>query len=250
MSTNLLIRAEKMSATLVDPHVRYAEIDDRVVALQVRRDAYHVLDPLGSALFRHAARGAIDDSALATLAQEYGCDLSQIRADAARFVLDCQRRELLMPHSLGEASPQPAKRAPPKPHQRTRCAWTFLAWRKLIQVSRRLSRQGFASLYDELSHADWPCPPSGDLQVQLAKAVSCFGRAENFVFLKRAPRDCLPRSLALFAFLREVGLPAEHCIGVRLFPFQAHAWVRCLGRVVRDSESVETVYTTIARITP
>jgi hypothetical protein len=82
----------------------------------------------------------------------------------------------------------------------------------------------------------------------LAKALAAFARAENCFSMKQAPRDCVPRSLALFRFLRLVGLPAEHCIGVRRSPFQAHAWVEFEGRVVHDLPSRQLKYTTLARI--
>ena len=47
--------------------------------------------------------------------------------------------------------------------------------------------------------------------------------------------DCLPRAMAVYVLLRRRGLPATLCIGVRRFPFGAHAWVECLGEVLDDS---------------
>ena len=47
--------------------------------------------------------------------------------------------------------------------------------------------------------------------------------------------DCLPRALAIFVLLRARGLPAKLCIGVKRYPFGAHAWVECLGEVLDDS---------------
>jgi hypothetical protein len=82
----------------------------------------------------------------------------------------------------------------------------------------------------------------------LERAVAAFGHAENFFILKRAPQDCLPRSLALFRFLRLVGVPAEHCIGVRRYPFLAHAWVEHGDRVVHDHPAHPRTFTTLARI--
>ena len=78
--------------------------------------------------------------------------------------------------------------------------------------------------------------------------MRAFGRAENFFALRKAPRDCLPRSIALFSFLRELGLPAEHRIGVDRYPFRAHAWVETDGRVLADHSGNAVVFTTIARI--
>ena len=47
--------------------------------------------------------------------------------------------------------------------------------------------------------------------------------------------DCLPRALTIYALLRRRGLPATLRIGVKRFPFGAHAWVECLGEVLDDS---------------
>ena len=47
--------------------------------------------------------------------------------------------------------------------------------------------------------------------------------------------DCLPRSVAIYILLRRRGVPATLRIGVKRFPFGAHAWVECLGEVLDDS---------------
>ena len=82
----------------------------------------------------------------------------------------------------------------------------------------------------------------------LIACVAAFAKAENFCYLKKAPRDCLPRSLALFRFLRSIGAAAVHCIGVRQFPFGAHAWVEFQECVLHDNPAVAETYTVIARL--
>ena len=47
--------------------------------------------------------------------------------------------------------------------------------------------------------------------------------------------DCLPRSVAIYVLLRRQGVPVTLRIGVKRFPFAAHAWVECLGEVFDDS---------------
>ena len=76
--------------------------------------------------------------------------------------------------------------------------------------------------------------------------MGAFGRAENFFVVRRAPDDCLVRSLSLYRFLREAGSRAEHVIGVRRFPFQAHAWVECAGEVLMDTRA--PYFTPLARM--
>jgi hypothetical protein len=57
-----------------------------------------------------------------------------------------------------------------------------------------------------------------------------FVRAETFLLSKLGNRDCLPRSLALFIYLRSLGHQVRHVIGVARFPFDAHAWVEKDGQ--------------------
>ena len=47
--------------------------------------------------------------------------------------------------------------------------------------------------------------------------------------------DCLPRALAIYVLLRSRGVPATLRIGVKRYPFGAHAWVECLEDVLDDS---------------
>ena len=65
-------------------------------------------------------------------------------------------------------------------------------------------------------------------------AMAAFHRAERLVFSGRGLDDCLPRSLALFVYLRRCNLTARHFIGVRRYPFAAHAWVEHDGQMLLE----------------
>jgi hypothetical protein len=47
--------------------------------------------------------------------------------------------------------------------------------------------------------------------------------------------DCLPRAMAVYILLRRRGVPATLRIGVKRYPFGAHAWVECLGEALDDA---------------
>lgn len=69
------------------------------------------------------------------------------------------------------------------------------------------------------------------------RRVTCLVReavrtASRFYYRRRL--DCLPRSLTICVLLRRRGVPATLRIGVKRFPFAAHAWVECLGEVVDE----------------
>ena len=54
-------------------------------------------------------------------------------------------------------------------------------------------------------------------------------------YYHRRRLDCLPRALATYVLLRRRGVPATLRIGVKRYPFGAHAWVECLGEVLDDA---------------
>jgi hypothetical protein len=65
------------------------------------------------------------------------------------------------------------------------------------------------------------------------RALEAVRAATRYYYRRRL--DCLPRALAIFVLLRWRGVPATLHIGVKRFPFGAHAWVECLGEVLDDS---------------
>lgn len=74
-----------------------------------------------------------------------------------------------------------------------------------------------------------PANPSGVVERTLEgarRATRCYWRSG---------RDCLPRSLAVYLLLRRGGIPATFHIGVRRYPFGAHAWVEWEGRRLDDA---------------
>jgi hypothetical protein len=112
----------------------------------------------------------------------------------------------------------------------------------------RLRRAGFASAYRAgIAMAAYPYAVATSA-ADVDGAVRAFERAENAFVLRDAPRDCFPRSMALFCFLRELGLPVQHRIGVTRYPFSAHAYVVCGDRVLCDHHAQARARSTIAAI--
>ena len=65
------------------------------------------------------------------------------------------------------------------------------------------------------------------------RAIEAVRTATRYYYRRRL--DCLPRAVAVYVLLRCRGVPATLRIGVKRFPFGAHAWVECLGEVIDDS---------------
>lgn len=57
--------------------------------------------------------------------------------------------------------------------------------------------------------------------------------ASRYYYRRRL--DCLPCAMTAYILLRWRGVPATLRIGVKRYPFGAHAWVECLGEVLDDS---------------
>jgi hypothetical protein len=267
---------------MTDLHVandlRFAEVEGRVVFLNFRSESYYVLDPVASIMWRQVALLRPRREILQTLeahwpCEQYAVDAVRLAMDFDAFVNNCMQAGFLESRarspSLVSAGPYAQARG------RGRGFLTLRAWWSLWRASRWLAKRGFSGAYQRFSRlprpvaplAPAPLEPSDEVEafaggpaaeartstadvetLLLTRAIAAFSRAENFFHLRRAPQDCLPRSLALFGFLRQLGLGAEHVIGVQLFPFLAHAWVEYRGHVVHDDPENPRRFTAIAKI--
>jgi hypothetical protein len=161
--------------------------------------------------------------AVAVLQARFEVPHEQLATDFAAFRADCEARGWL-------AGCATENRPPPGPV----IFPVVTACMHILGVRRRLKR-GFAAAYDWAIERAPAVPDAVDAR-RLAKAEGAFRSAEALLPNAGAPDDCLPRSLALFAFLRRMRLPAEHHIGVERMPFGAHAWVECGNRVILDGD--------------
>ena len=67
----------------------------------------------------------------------------------------------------------------------------------------------------------------------MRRALEAVRTATRYYYRRRL--DCLPRALTIYLLLRRRGVPATLHIGVKRYPFGAHAWVECLGEVLDDT---------------
>jgi hypothetical protein len=171
-----------------------------------------------------------EDDIVRGLGEQFAVAPARLRADLAAFRRRALDEGLLV---QGPVPSDPPKLVPVPP--RGVPFPELAAWRALRATARGLRRDGFAKTYQACAALPAPTPlPRPD--ATLARALAAFARAENFFVHPEAPADCLPRSLALFRFLRAIGLRAEHVIGVHRMPFCAHAWVEFAGDVVLDAD--------------
>ena len=219
--------------------VRHAEVDGLRVVLDLNTETYRVLDDVASVLWSVLTGEADALTTFEAVARDYAVERDRFGSDLAAFAQRCVTERLLEPAGTPVAG---RAVAPPQhaPARSTRPS-TLQALTCLIGTRRALNRDGFRETYER-----YALLPVGRRTRRLGAALPAFARAENFFVARRAPEDCLLRSLSLYRFLRSAGVPAEHVIGVRRFPFSAHAWVECDGSPVCDERAGG--YTPLARI--
>ncbi len=229
--------------------IRYKAIDGCIVVLDLRAGEYVILNRVATAMWKALVASADPQERIARLQRHFSVPAARLEADLATFVQECVAKGFLQHQRPTSGEPRP-RTMPGAAGGSGRSAMVVRAWLSLLATTRILARQDFGNAYE--AHRRLPKPlPGGDdgrSDERIARAERAFVRAENFFPLRRAPDDCLPRSLALYRFLLSIGLPADHCIGVQRFPFEAHAWVECGGRVLLDQPENVATYAVLTRI--
>ncbi len=212
--------------------------------LDLRSESYRTLDDVASAMWAVLIGSADWARSRALLVERYDVDPAQLDADLERFAQHCAADGMLVPAAAESDAPAAdavlAREAAPAAFA---APTTLGALRSLVATQWRLQRAGFRAVYERCAAL-----PAGSGNARLAPAVAAFSRAENLFVARRAPDDCLVRSLALYRFLRAAGIPAQHLIGVQRFPFLAHAWVECDGVPVLDDRQRRQQFTPLARL--
>jgi Transglutaminase-like superfamily/Coenzyme PQQ synthesis protein D (PqqD) len=221
----------------VSRSVRHVEIEGLRVILDIGTEAYIILDDAASAIWSVLIGERDPAAAYSAVSSNFDVDEDRWLADIDAFGQKCLQQGLLVPV---DAAPPPVSEHVAPPIRLSRPAMVG-ALACLLGTRRALSRYGFRTAYE--SYAQIAVRPETK---PLASALRAFTRAENLFIAGRAPGDCLLRSLSLYRFLRLLGCRAEHVIGVRRFPFKAHAWVECDGSPLLDGRAQE--FTSIARI--
>jgi hypothetical protein len=206
--------------------VRSAEVDGLRVILDLNSQSYLVLDEAATA-FWSVLIGGGDDS-VRRLSEKFEVERPEILATLEAFRGRCVAEGLLQEgreDSLAKPSVQSEIS-----RRRGRAGWGALrALGCLLKTQRSLQEHGFAYTYQRYA----TYPPRGTA-APLELALHGFRRAESLFIPRRAPSDCLARSLSLFRFMRSMGVAVDHVIGVRRLPFAAHAWVEFDGLPLLD----------------
>lgn len=191
--------------------LRWCAVDDIVYVLDTRAGEYFALDPGNSAawvqLFQHSGSSALpNDGPLVAVLHRRGWLVDEAHTSVPRTA----HRRWVGWTRFARAMP--------------RLAAVYYLWCTQLALRTR----GFERTYEWADRGpEAKLHPSVD---KIERSLGYFRAAESLVFNPRGVMDCLPRSLALFAFLSMQGHSVRHVIGVRRYPFKAHAWVEQSGR--------------------
>lgn len=232
-----------MNRMYASTEVRHCWADGSVVLMNLRTGEYSILNSLASAMWHLLLSGDEDRTVgVASLATKLRMPVQTVEADLQAFSEDCENQGLLAPHlPAGTDDARRAHNVVGQPRLSSLRAWWAIA-----ATVARLRRHGFGRTYRCYARMEKTAEAVDN--DRLRTAVERFRMAENFFIFPTAPKDCLPRSLALYRFLLEMGLPAAHCMGVQRFPFEAHAWVECHGEALFNHPDDLAGYSELARI--
>src|SRR4051794_23400506 len=173
------------------------EFQGTSVLLDLAKESYFAFDPVATLMWNALLTTNSQQEALEVLRDNFSGDQTRLAADLNNF-----RKQCLEQGWLQEQEPKP-KMAQTRPIVRQR--FLFLrAWFSLLRTSYKLSRFGVALVYKEYAAEPVPTSLAAKTDVVLERALAAFAKAENFFMILNAPKDCVPRSLALFKFLRSV----------------------------------------------
>ena len=97
---------------------------------------------------------------------------------------------------------------------------------------------GFPRVFSFVGRWGWRATHDRSLTAQrytVRRTMRAVRTATRYYYRRRL--DCLPRAMTTYVLLRQRGVPATLHIGVKRYPFGAHAWVECLGEVLDDSSN-------------
>lgn len=208
----------KVGDTRVSNTVRYAEIDGLFVILDLNTEDYFVLDEVASEMWKNLISGKLgkgiydakDMNKFLTNCVSLGfiCDISHREKDS---------RNVRLKNRMGVPSN----------------FLTIRAWFSMVSTYSVLKMCGFKVAYMACEDVDRVKVRMENSNL-MSSAIAAFLNAENFFWSR--PDDCLQRSLAMFRFLRSLGLPVSHKIGGRRLPgFLMHAWVDHDGIPILDN---------------
>lgn len=232
----------------VSDQIRWVSIEERVIILSLEDGLYTGLDAIAARLWHDIASDCPKDKTCREVAERFRIPLDRVFADYDQFIVTMSKRRFLVENTNGSLAKCSID------GQAMARVLSFLplsvqAWVLLVSMAKKINFNGFVSAYSYANQLAF----IGDHGVlceryNLPRVIKSFLRAENFFISRYALDDCLLRSLALYVFLRRLGFPAEHKIGIVGHPFAAHAWVKLAERVIFEDSLATNRFCVLASL--
>ncbi|UIJ44794.1 lasso peptide biosynthesis B2 protein [Sphingomonas cannabina] len=218
-----------MGGYRIAPGISFCDAGGRHIFLDLDADRYFCLGDAAERSFARMIAGTPLDAA----------DHHRLGALA--------RRGLLLPAKTDTTLPPtriaPIRRAIAEPPARAGNLAVARAAAALLRARLELRRRPLRRLIMAVRRAKRGCaPPDGDGERRLAAIGGAFRRA---AVLTGALDECLAVSLAIMRRSAAHGIAAELVLGVKLRPFQAHAWVQVGDLLVSDERDAVAPFTPI-----
>ena len=200
------------------PQVTCIVQDEMVRLLDLNGGNFYALDTIGTRMvFAALERGS--EAMVRALAEDYQVSETQVRADWRSILGDLQKSGLTETVWVRPARPEPPSGISVWWRLAlARASFWLLGWERTLRLWRGRSGPRLR-------------PTPGECNRLMATVDALVRRIAGGHPLNP---QCKERALVSWSLLRRLGLPARLVMGVALYPFEAHAWTECGGRIVGD----------------
>lgn len=224
---------------------------ESVVLMDGRTGQYLTLDGVAGRIWDLLGEGCTVETIVSHLADEYDVAEDQASVDANGLLAAWLRQGLIEPRLArvvlkpaqttsrtinaahnGQESTAKANLVVPST---LRCTLMLLGIKVMLRVRGFMQSAAWIRARVELIEA------TESATVQTVQAIEYSVAMAAALYPGRA--RCLEQSLVLYYLLRKQGVAAKYRQGVQPHPFQAHAWVEYLGKVINDVDEHAVQFT-------
>jgi Transglutaminase-like superfamily/Coenzyme PQQ synthesis protein D (PqqD) len=221
------------------PGVLAARELDAMALYDPRREQYVTLNPVATRVWESLTEGLLPGQIVDRLCREYAVPLEQVLPDVARQLTSWLGDQLIEPGAAERecsggqqgAGRIDGRAAPPATITRkVRVPSVLWCGATLAWVKWLLRVWGFEATIARVRSAIAPILAAEDAELETVRSFDYAVSLAGAFYPGRA--RCLEQSLALYCLCRRRAIAVRYCQGVRLFPFEAHAWVEYRGEIV------------------
>jgi hypothetical protein len=233
------------------PDVILVPVPDGSARLLDLGGKFYAIPAVGAEMLREAL-DAGPARAAGRLAERYGVDVAQVRADLDDFLRDLRRQGLLRAAPAAPAGRRPgtilafctlapalwlASRAGRGVRNwlllaLARLSFPLFGWARTVAVWRRVFPPASGRLL----------PEEGERKAAMVDEAVRRSAAGHLFRV-----DCKERALCCWVLARSAGVPAVLVVGVQLFPLQGHCWCEFGTRLFSDDRDRCEAYQPVAR---